>query len=462
LDSAGRFLGFRVEVWANMGAYLSTAAASIPTDGLARIFGGVYDVQPLHLRVHGVLTHTTPVDAYRGAGKPELNTLIERLVDRAARRCGVDRVELRRRNLVPASAMPYTTGMGKVWDSGDFAAVLDRALEASDWEGFAVRAAGSVARGRRRGIGLAMLLHASGGNPSEVARVLLHADGDVEVRSGTQSSGQGHETVYAREVARRLEIPVARVRVLQGDTDVLECGGGTGGSSSLNIALPAIHKATDAFLERAREQAGRRLEAAGADLEYGEGRFRVAGTDLSIGLEQLARDCAPAPGAAACVGEAAFEGEYMTCPNGAYVAEVELDPETGRLRLDRFTTADDLGRVLDEAIAAGQIHGGVVQAIGQALLERVVYEPVSGQLLTGSFMDYALPRADDLPALVGVRADVPSVHNPFGYKGAGEVGTAGGSAAVMNAVADAIGDDGLEMPATPLAVWHALRAGAGG
>ncbi len=466
LDGAGRFLGFRVHVRANLGAYLSTAAVMIPTDGLARIFGGVYDVQALDLRVEGMLTHTTPVDAYRGAGKPELNTLIERLVDRAATECGIDRVEIRRRNLIPASAMPYRTGIGKVWDSGDFPAVLERATEASDWAGFAARAEGSRARGRRRGIGVAMLLHASGGSPAETAQVALAADGVLEVRSGTQSSGQGHETVYARAVAERLEVPVERVRVVQGDTAALATGGGTGGSSSLNIALPTIHRAAQRFLDLAREQAAARLEAAAADLEYGAGRFRVAGTDLALSLFELAVPDAPGGAAAgggggggACVGEASYEGELMTCPNGAYVAEVEVDPDTGSVRLDRFTMADDIGRVLDEQIAGGQLHGGVVQAIGQALMEQVVYDADTGQLLTGSFMDYALPRAADLPSFTCVRADVPSTNNPFGYKGVGELATAGGAPAVMNAIAHALGHDRLEMPATPLAVWRALRAG---
>jgi carbon-monoxide dehydrogenase large subunit len=464
LDGDGRFLAFRVHVRANLGAYLSTAAAMVPTDGLARIFGGVYDVQPLHLRVEGMLTNTTPVDAYRGAGKPELNTLIERLVDRAAAASGIDPVAIRRRNLIPAQAMPYRTGVGKVWDSGDFPAVLERALAESDWDGFAAREAASRRRGRCRGIGLAMLLHASGGSPAETAQVALCADGVIEVRTGTQSSGQGHETVFARVVAEGLEVAVERVRVVQGDTAVLGTGGGTGGSSSLTIAVPTIHRAARAFLEQARERAATRLEASAVDLEYGKGCFRVAGTDLAVGLFDLAvPPAAPAgAGGGACVGEATFEGEVMSCPNGAHVAEVEVDPETGVVGLERFTMVDDLGRVLDEQLATGQLHGGVAQAIGQALMEQVVYDPDSGQLLTGSFMDYALPRAADLPSFVSVRADVPGTNNPFGYKGAGELATAGGAPAVMNALAHAIGHDRLEMPATPLAVWRALRGGGGG
>ena len=441
-------------MWANLGAYLSNVAPSIPTDGLQRVFGHVYDIPALYLRVEGMLTNPTPVDAYRGAGKPEIITTIERLVDRAAMESGIDRVALRRMNLVPASAMPYTTAFGRVYDSGDFAAVLDRALALSDWAGFAERRRRSAARGERRGIGLCVWLHATGGNPAEVSQVELLGDA-VIVRTGTQSSGQGHETAFAELVGERLQIPKERVRVVQGDTDVIATGGGTGGSSSLPIGATTMARAAADMLERARAHAADMLEAAALDLEYGEGRFTVAGTDVSVGLFDVGRRIeAEQPGA--CVGESAFEGEHGTNPNGAYVCEVSVDAETGQVRIEAFTCVDDVGNVLNPAIATGQVIGGVVQGIGQALLERTVYDAESGQLLTGSFMDYALPRADDVPDFRSVLTGPPSLNNPLGMKGAGEVGPIGAPAAVVNAVVDALGGRDFEMPATPERIWRAM------
>jgi carbon-monoxide dehydrogenase large subunit len=459
LDADGRFLALRTHVRANLGAYLSTAAPSIPTDALQRVFGHVYDIPALYLRVEGLLTNTTPVDAYRGAGKPEIITTVERLIDRAAMESGIDRVRLRRINLVPASAMPYTTAFGRVYDCGDFEAVMDQALALSDWAGFAERRRESEARGCRRGIGLGLWLHTTGGNPIEVSQVELQAE-SVIVRTGTQSTGQGHETAFARLVGNRLQIPHQRVRVVQGDTDAIASGGGTGGSSSLPIGASTIARATEHMLEQAREAAADMLEAAALDLEYGDGRFTVTGTDVSLGLFDVGSRLGEEQ-PRSCVGESAFEGENATYPNGAYVCEVCIDGDTGQVRIASFTCVDDLGTVLDAAIASGQVIGGVVQGIGQALLERTVYDADSGQLLSGSFMDYALPRADDLPAFTTVLTGRPSLNNPLGMKGAGEVGPIGAPAAVVNAVVDALDGQDFEMPATAERIWLAMRdAGA--
>lgn len=455
LDARGRFLALRTHVWANLGAYLSNAAPSIPTDALQRVFGHVYAIPALYLRVEGMLTHTTPVDAYRGAGKPEIITTVERLIDRAAIETGIDRVRLRRINLVPSSAMPYTTALGRVYDCGDFEAVMDQALALSDWSGFGERRRESASRGDWRGIGLSLWLHATGGNPSEVSQVELQGE-SIIVRTGTQSTGQGHETAFALLVADRLQIPHERVRVVQGDTDAIASGGGTGGSSSLPIGATTIVRATEQMLEQAREAAAEMLEAAALDLEYGNGRFAITGTDLSVGLFDVgSRLDEQQPHS--CIGESAFEGEHGTYPNGAYICEVSIDGDTGQVGIESFTCVDDLGTVLHSAIATGQVIGGVVQGIGQALLERTVYDADSGQLLTGSFMDYGLPRADDLPVFTSVLTGKPSLNNPLGMKGAGEVGPIGAPAAVINAVVDALDGRDVEMPATPETVWRVMR-----
>jgi len=456
LDADGRFLAMRASVRANLGAYLSTLGPLIPTDALAKVYGYVYEVPALYLRVQGILTHTTPLDAYRGAGKPEINYLIERLIEKAARETGADRVALRRRNLIPANAMPYTNALGFTWDVGDFDKVLDRALSVSDWKGFESRRGEAASRGLKRGIGLGLYLHATGGASAEVSQVELMADETVVVRTGTQSSGQGHETAFAMLVAERLEVSVEKVRVVQGDTEAIAAGGGTGGSSSLPIGATTIRRATDQMLEKATSLAADALEAAVADVEYGGGEFTVAGTDVRMGLFELASRLEREIGSG-CLGEASFEGDNLTCPNGAYVCEVEIDPQTGTVRIARYTAVDDLGRVLHPLIAEGQIHGGLAQAIGQALMEEAVYDRESGQLLSGSFMDYCLPRADDIPLFNAEQVGDPSKNNPLGMKGAGEAGTIGGCAPVINAIADALGHDRIEMPATPERVWRALN-----
>jgi len=456
LDAQNRFTALRVETRGDLGAYASTMAPSIIARGFSRVLGHVYRIPHIHLVVEGVYTHTTPVDAYRGAGKPEAVSVLERLIDRAARETGVDRVDLRARNLVTADEMPYRTALGLTYDTGDFPQVLRRALVEADWAGFPERRRASEAAGRRRGIGLGLYLHTTGGDTAETGEVALMPDRTVRVRSGTQASGQGHETAYAQIVAQRLGIDPDRVVVEQGDSRTLPRGGGTGGSSSLPIAGTTITRATDAMLDAARARAADRLEVAAGDLAFGGGRFTVVGTDRSVHLFDLA-DGGADPRERICGGSAEFDGENTTFPNGAYVCEVELDPETGGIDVVAFTGVDDIGTVLNPDIASGQIQGGIVQGIGQALLERVVYDSESGQLLSGGFTDYCLPRADDLPNLALSRVDIPTTNNHLGMKGAGEVGTIGAPGAVINAVADAIGHDRIDMPATPERVWRAVR-----
>ena len=457
LDADGRFLAFRLTTKAAMGAYLSGLGPYVPTKGMKRTLGHVYALQAVHMRVEGVLTHTAPTDAYRGAGKPESVYILERVIDKAARVLGLDRVELRRRNLVPAAAMPFQAASGEVYDSGDFADPMEAALQAADWDGFPARRADSAVRGMRRGIGLGLYLHATGGVTTETVQVTLTEEGVVEVATGLQASGQGHETVLAQIVADRLDIDPARIRVIEGE-GFRVCDSSTGGSSSMPIGGATAQRAADAFLEAARARAADLLEVAAVDITYEAGSFTVAGTDRRMALVDLGRATAEA-GLPGCAADAAFEGTNFTYPVGAHVAEVELDPETGRVRLLSFVSADDLGTKVNPMLADGQIHGGLAQGIGQALLERTVYDPESGQMLSASFMDYALPRADDLPSFQLVDRGRPTAANPLGAKGAGEVGTIGAPGAVMNAIADALGHDAIHMPATPQTVWQAVKHG---
>lgn len=452
LDAQGRFLAYRVQSKAGMGAYLSAYGPYVPTGGMKRTMGHVYDLKAVHLAVEGVLTNTAPTDAYRGAGKPESVYLLERLIDKAARELGGDRVELRRRNLVPSSAMPYRAASGEIYDSGDFQAPLDAVLNAADWAGFASRRKAAEEAGLKRGIGLGLYLHATGGDASDVVHIRLLPDGMVELDTGLQSSGQGHETVLAQIVADRLDLPLERIRIIQGE-GFRVADASTGGSSSMPIGGVTAGRAAEAFLAQARELAADALEVAMADLAYARGAFRVTGTDRVLSLQSLAEDLA-AREQTSCAAEAAFEGEHKTFPNGAYVAEILLDPATGQVKLERFTAADDLGVRVNPALAEGQIHGGLAQGIGQALMEHVVHDPASGQLLSGSFLDYALPRSGDLPGFTLVDCGRATANNPLGAKGAGEVGTIGAPAAIMNAIADALGMDAVHMPALPEQIWR--------
>ncbi|MCC7426661.1 MAG: xanthine dehydrogenase family protein molybdopterin-binding subunit [Alphaproteobacteria bacterium] len=467
LDAEGRFLALRTRNVANMGAYLSTFAPFIPTFAGSKVLASVYRFGAIHAQVLGMFTHTVPVDAYRGAGRPESNYLVERLIDQAARELGIDRIELRRRNMVAPADMPWKSAMGATYDTGDFPAVLEAGLHAADWAGFAARRAASARAGRLRGIGLAYYLEATGGGATERAEIRFAADGMAELLVGTQSTGQGHETAYVQIMAERLGIPAGRLRVVQGDSDAIPTGGGTGGARSLYSQGGAILAAAQEVENRGRKGAAHILEAAAADIEFADGFFRIAGTDRQLHILDLAAEARSRKAAGEAVETldafAVWDIKAHTFPNGCHIAEVEVDPETGRVALARYTVADDVGRAINPLIVRGQVHGGVAQGVGQALLECTHYDAVSGQLVAGSFMDYALPRADDLPAMAVELVEVPCGTNPLGVKGAGEAGAVGSPPAVINALVDALAARGvgtIDMPATPERVWRALAAKA--
>ena len=453
LDGDQRMLALAVDTIANMGAYLSTFALNMPTLVYGRVMGGVYVIPSIHLRSRCVFTNTPPVDAYRGAGVPEAIYALERVIDVAAFELGISPVALRRRNLLNASHFPWQTPVGYTIDSGDFEGIMDRALGMSDWVGFEARRKASGDRGFRRGRGLACYIHGSGGSAKETARVVARSDGRVTVHSGTQSAGQGHDEMLAEIVADALEIDSGLIDVHQGDSDALPRGAGTGGSGSLVVGGRAAASASAAMLESARRKAGELLECAAADVVYAAGVFTVSGTDRSLALSAVAE----AMEEDGCSGEADFEGDHRTYPNGVYISEVEVDPETGCARLVSFHAVDDVGRILDLARTDGQIIGGIVQGIGQALLEHDRYDGQTGQPLSGSLMDYALPRADDLPSFALAKHPTSAPTNPMGMKGVGEVGVAGAPPSVISAVCDAIGIAHIDMPTTSEKVWRALR-----
>jgi len=465
LDAGGRFIALEVDLLADMGAYLSCYAPFIPYLG-AGMSPGLYDIAACHVRVRGAYTNTVPVDAYRGAGRPEASYVIERLVDVAARELDIAPDALRRRNFIKPAAMPYRTPTGKTYDSGDFEAHLARAQELGDWTGFGRRHAAAHARGRLRGIGIATYIEACGSGGPETAIVRLDPDGGITVLIGTQSTGQGHHTAYAQLIAERLRLAPAHVRVIQGDTDLVATGTGTGGSNSIPCGGPSVAGAADQLADRLEALAGNALEAAASDLEFaiessGSGTVRVVGTDRAISFAELARRAQP--GDPPLSGEHAFASEAATYPNGTHLAEVEIDPETGAVRLIGYVVVDDFGMTLNPLLLAGQVHGGAVQGIGQALMEDMVYDPASGQPLSASLMDYALPRAEDIPDFRFETANVPCRTNPLGVKGAGEAGAIGSCPAVMNAIADALWRAyrirHVDMPATPEKLWAAIAEG---
>jgi len=465
LDKDGKFLALRTKNYANMGAYLSTFAPFIPTGAGTKVLASVYDFQAIHANVIGVLTNTVPVDAYRGAGRPESNYLVERLIDQAARDIGVDRIELRRRNMVGQSSMPYVTAMKQRYDSGDFPRVMDAALAKIDWAGFPARRAEAAKRGMKRGIGLAYYLEATGGGPTENAKVVFADDGMVDVYVGTQSTGQGHETAYAMLTGHELGIPMDKIRIKQGDSDSLPSGGGTGGARSLYSEGQAILVTAASVIEKGKQAASEMLEAAVVDIEFTKGDFAVAGTDRSVNILDLAARQRQriAAGEDTILLDALETAKIdaHTFPNGCHVAEVEVDPDTGHITIPRYIVVDDVGHALNPLIVRGQVHGGVAQGIGQAFMERTAYDKESGQLLSASFMDYALPRAEDLPDIEVDLIEVVCETNPLGVKGAGEAGAVGSPPAVVNALIDALSDAGvtaIDMPATPEVVWKALHA----
>lgn len=455
-DQQGRFLAVAMSSDADMGAFLSTFAPGIPTDGLAKILTGLYDVPTGGLRVRGIYSNTVPVDAYRGAGKPPGIYCLERLVDMAADQLGIDRGDIRRQNLIQPAALPYRTALGKMLDSGgDYPAALDRSLRVLDWNGFPARRSGSEAKGRLRGIGLACNLHPIGGSTAETSKVRVSDDGSVTAWTGTQSTGQGHETAYAQILSERLQLPFDRVFIRQGDTDMLPRGGGSGGSSSTVISGNTLARAADEVIRIARERAADHLEAAPEDLDYARGAFTITGTDRTINLFDLT-------GESPIEAEQEFADEVAAFPYGVVGAEVEIDPETGHVGLKRLLTTDDAGTIVNPMLLTGQSQGALVQGAGQALLEALVYDPDSGQVLSGSFMDYAMPRADDVPSIETEFIETFSPTNLLGIRGVGEMGANGAPAAIANAIFDAlkawnINPQDLEPPFTPARVWQAIR-----
>jgi carbon-monoxide dehydrogenase large subunit len=465
-DADHRIVGMRVLTTANMGAYCNMFAPFIPTGAALKVLPGVYDIKTLVYRVKGVLTNTTPVDAYRGAGRPEAIYLMERLMAAAARELGVDPTELRRRNFIAPAAMPFKTTAGETYDSGEFAKVMDAAMKQADWSGFRQRRNEAQGRGMRRGIGMAYYIESTMGDPQEMAAIKFETDGTVSVAVGTQSNGQGHETAYAQVLHDRLGVPFEKIRIVQGDTALLKLGGGTGGSRSLTAEGMAIRDCADDVIERGRHYAAQELETAVADIAYDRetAEFGVVGTDRRIGILELAQKArastSPPEGFEGGLdAEATAQIDAYTFPNGCHVAEVEVDPDTGVVQIVNYVAVDDFGVVLNPMLVAGQVHGGVVQGIGQALYEHAVYDD-NGQLLSGSFMDYCMPRADGVPAMQVSTIEVPCQNNPMGVKGCGEAGSVASPAAVINAIIDALADLGVtsvDMPATPQSLWRLIQ-----
>jgi aerobic carbon-monoxide dehydrogenase large subunit len=458
LDADGKFLAMDVDMLSDMGAYLSMFGPYIPYGGAAML-PGVYDFQAFHCRVRAVFTNSVPVDAYRGAGRPEAAYVIERLVDACARKLEMSPDAVRKKNFIPPKAMPYTTATGKEFDSGEFAAHLKIAQDNIDWKGFAKRAKESKKKGFIRGIGMASYVEICGMVGPETAVVKLGEDGNVTVLIGSQSTGQGHQTAYAQLVAQQFGVPPDRVNVIQGDTDLIATGVGTGGSSSIPIGGVSVERATRKLGENLKELAAAALEASVGDIEINDGSLRIAGTDRKISFADAAKR---ANGDAEKLSASeTFGSPAGTYPNGTHIAEVEIDPGTGATRIVDYVIVDDFGVTLNPLLLAGQIHGGAAQGIGQALMEQAVYDPNDGQLVTGTLMDYALPRAEDTPSFAFETHNVPCTTNPLGVKGAGEAGTIGACPAVMNAVIDALWReyriDTIDMPATPERVWVAIR-----
>ena len=466
LDEKGKFLGLRVEILANLGAYLSPLGPFIPTRS-TDLISGLYTTPAIHINVKGICTNTVPVCAYRGAGRPEAAYLMERLVDAAARETGMSPDAIRRINLIPASAMPYTSATKLVFDSGEFETVMDLAMKAADWPGFAARRVESEKRGRLRGIGMATYTERCGGGFPETASIEFK-DGHIELVMGNIEYGTGLITAYKQVVADQLGVEPDRIEVIMGDTDRTPAGL-TGGSRALPVAGSALYDASQQVIEKGRNLAAHLLETAAADVQFADAAFLVPGTDLKLDLFEVAkaaRDPAKLPPGMAPGLDATkhLVPPAATFPNGCHIVEVEIDPETGVATVESYTIVDDFGRTINPIMLEGQVHGGVAQGIGQALLENTVYDEASGQLLSGSFMDYAMPRADNVPFFSFATHNVLCKANPLGVKGAGEAGAIGAPPAVINAIVDALQKHGIrhiDMPATPRRVWEALQ-GAGG
>ncbi len=460
LDADGKFLALEAHVLANMGAYVSTVAPVVPTMAMGSAMGGVYHIPLIAFQTKGVFTNTTPVDAYRGAGKPEANYLIERCIDIAAQKLGMDALKLRRKNIV--RRFPHRSAVGLSIEQGSFAHAIDLAAKAAD--GFKARQRQSRKNGKLRGLGYACFLETARGQPNEVAKLEVGEDDHIHISVGTHSNGQGHETTYAQIAADVLGLPVELFAFHQGDTADLDSGGGHGGARSMHQGGTAVLMAAEGLIENARKLAARLLQADVDAVRYQAGMLRVAATGQEIGLDEVARASWEAEGddvAPGLASRATHLCDQYTFPNGCHIAEVEIDPETGEVRLDRYAIFDDFGRLLDPRLTLGQVHGGVVQGIGQALLEQASYDAETGQIQSGSLMDYALPRADDIPSFEGaLTPDFASRANRLGVKGSGQAGAIASPATVMNAVMNALAPLGvthLDMPATPARIWQAIQ-----
>ena len=460
LDRDGKFLALEAKILANMGAYVSTVAPVVPTMAMGSAMGGVYDIPLVAFQTSGVFTNTTPVDAYRGAGKPEANYLVERCIDTAAAELGMDALELRRRNIF--RSFPHRTAMGLSVEQGSFVHAIDLAVAAA--AGFDARRQGSRAQGKLRGLGYACFLETARGQPNEVAELHYGEDGRIYLKVGTHSNGQGHETTYAQIAADTLGLPLERFRFRQGDTDDLGSGGGHGGARSMHQGGTALLLAAEGLIENARRLAARLLQTGADAVHYEAGMLRVAATGQEISLDEVARASYQVTGdvAPGLAHQATHLCDRYTFPNGCHVAEVEIDPATGEVTLDRYVIFDDYGRLLDPRLTLGQVHGGVVQGIGQALLEQALFDVETGQILSGSLMDYALPRAGDVPSFEGnLTPEFPSRANRLGVKGSGQAGAIAAPATIMNAVMNALmplGVRHLDMPATPARIWEATQA----
>ncbi len=462
LDSEGNFLALRVDSVANLGAYMAGGAGGLQTFQYVHLPGTVYAIPCIDLKIAAVLTNCTPIGVTRGPGFGEGGNIIERLIDAAARQCGFDRIALRRRNMVPPEAMPMTNVFGHQVDSGRFAETLDLALVRADIDGFPARRAASESRGMLRGLGFSYHIKATGGNPHENVEIKFEPDGSVSLITGTQTIGQGHETTFPQILADKLGIPNHLIRLRQGDTDLIIAGGGHGSSRATYMGGTAIFRASDEIILKARPIAAEILEAAEADLTFADGRFTVVGTDRAVALLAVAAQARAAGNALDTYH--AWTREHMTFPNGAHVVEVEIDPETGRVFFVRHAAVDDYGVLVNPMIATGQAHGAIAQGAGQALLEHAVYDPETGQMLAASFMDYALPRADNLPAFDLAFNPSPCTTNPLGVKGAGEAGAVALFPAIGNAIMDALAPLGVthfDGPATPARIWEAIAAAQG-
>ncbi len=453
-DANGMITALAVETWSDLGAYQAQYGPAIQTVAGGTIMGGVYRIPAIHNLVHGVVTNTAPVDAYRGAGRPESAYVMERLLEAAARELGLGVEDIRRRNLLTPAELPHSNGLGLKFDIGNFPAVLDAAISQADWSGFPARKAEAERRGQRYGRGMAYYVEiAGGGGSDEYADVSVAADGMVEMAVGTQSNGQGHETAYAQVTAERLGIPMEQVRIVQGDTTRLDQGHGTGGSRSMAFGGGACLLASDDLITRGIELA--KADLGASEVTFADGVFKASGSNLTLSLTELA---AKHPGGLDGRSKYTTGKPAPTFPNGCHIAEIELDPETGRVRIAHYSLVDDFGNLVNPMLVQGQIHGGVAQGLGQVLLEDVVYSE-DGQLITGSFMDYGVPRADDMPAAILFNTlGTPSPTNPLGVKGCGEAGTIGAMPSIMNAIIDALDGTQLDMPATPEKLWRLAQA----